>query len=175
MGAIKLLLCVFLLLPSIFALTLTYTLDPHERACFYSHATYIGEKLQFFYSVRSGGEFDVDYEVLHPDKSIQSTGTKERSADFVFSAKQIGEYSFCFSNGMSSFSEKVLDFEISTQKEVEKPAGHNTFTGTAEQQQRAKLMVASMQDVVDDMMENVAGLRRHQGQLRVRTSRSLST
>jgi hypothetical protein len=30
----------------------------------------------------------------------------------VFTAQQSGEYSFCFSNDMSTFAEKVVDFEI---------------------------------------------------------------
>ena len=30
----------------------------------------------------------------------------------MFTAQQSGEYSFCFSNDMSTFAEKVVDFEI---------------------------------------------------------------
>lgn len=39
-------------------------------------------------------------------------GTKERQGDFVFTAQSIGEYSFCFNNEMSTFAEKMVDFEI---------------------------------------------------------------
>ena len=39
-------------------------------------------------------------------------GNKERQGDFVFTAQQTGEYSFCFSNDMSTFAEKIVDFEI---------------------------------------------------------------
>lgn len=37
---------------------------------------------------------------------------KERQGDFVFTAKETGEYRFCFDNDMSTFAEKVVDFEI---------------------------------------------------------------
>ena len=37
---------------------------------------------------------------------------KERQGDFVFTAKETGEYRFCFDNDMSTFAEKMVDFEI---------------------------------------------------------------
>ena len=30
----------------------------------------------------------------------------------MFTAQHAGEYSFCFSNDMSTFAEKIVDFEI---------------------------------------------------------------
>lgn len=39
-------------------------------------------------------------------------GEKERQGDFVFTASDVGEYRFCFNNQMSTFAEKVVDFEI---------------------------------------------------------------
>jgi len=39
-------------------------------------------------------------------------GQKERQGDFVFTANDVGEYAFCFDNGMSSISDKTIDFEI---------------------------------------------------------------
>lgn len=39
-------------------------------------------------------------------------GEKERQGDFVFTANDVGEYRFCFNNEMSTFAEKVVDFEI---------------------------------------------------------------
>lgn len=49
-------------------------------------------------------------------------GEKERQGDFVFTATQKGEYEFCFSNGMSTFAEKFVDFEIAV-----RPATTTTF------------------------------------------------
>lgn len=39
-------------------------------------------------------------------------GEKERQGDFVFNAQKAGEYSFCFNNEMSTFSDKFVDFDI---------------------------------------------------------------
>ena len=54
----------------------------------------------------------MDYVVQGPDRRVILEASKERQGDFVFSAKEPGEYSFCFDNDMSTFAEKVVDFEI---------------------------------------------------------------
>jgi hypothetical protein len=40
-------------------------------------------------------------------------GEKERQGDFVFTATTAGEYRFCFDNTVSTFTDKIVDFEIS--------------------------------------------------------------
>lgn len=62
--------------------------------------------------VQSGGSFDVDYTVTAPGGKVVLDGTKERQGDFVFTAQSVGEYAFCFNNEMSTFAEKMVDFEI---------------------------------------------------------------
>lgn len=62
--------------------------------------------------MQSGGSFDVDYSVVGPGGKVVLDGTKERQGDFVFTAQSIGEYQFCFNNEMSTFAEKIVDFEI---------------------------------------------------------------
>jgi hypothetical protein len=63
--------------------------------------------------VQAGGSFDIDYEVTGPGGKVILDGQGERQGDFVFTAKEMGEYKFCFSNEMSTYSEKYVDFEIS--------------------------------------------------------------
>ena len=62
--------------------------------------------------MQTGGSFDIDYEVKDPQQKVILDGEKERQGDFVFTAQHAGEYSFCFSNDMSTFAEKIVDFEI---------------------------------------------------------------
>lgn len=73
--------------------------------------------------VQSGGEFDVDYTVKGPGGKIILQGEKERQGDFVFTAGEMGEYSFCFNNEMSTFTEKTIDFEISVRRPSQKTSG----------------------------------------------------
>lgn len=62
--------------------------------------------------VQSGGSFDVDFEVTGPTGKVITDGQKERQGDFVFTGNDIGDYSFCFNNEMSTLTEKFVDFEI---------------------------------------------------------------
>lgn len=71
--------------------------------------------------VQSGGSFDVDFAVTAPGDKIVVDGTKERQGDFVFTAQSIGEYKFCFNNEMSTFAEKMVDFEIAVRVCVSPP------------------------------------------------------
>lgn len=45
-------------------------------------------------------------------------GEKERQGDYVFTATQSGEYRFCFDNSVSTFTDKLVDFEISVRKKT---------------------------------------------------------
>lgn len=62
--------------------------------------------------VQSGGSFDIDYTVFGPGEKVILEGHKERQGDYVFTAQSVGEYRFCFDNDMSTFAEKMIDFEI---------------------------------------------------------------
>ncbi|KAF9926900.1 hypothetical protein FBU30_003621 [Linnemannia zychae] len=99
------------------ATALTYNVGAHERACFYAWVDIPKKKLAFYFAVQSGGSFDIDVEVRDPKLKPMLMLEKERQGDFVFTANEVGEYSFCFSNDMSTFAEKMVDFEISVENE----------------------------------------------------------
>lgn len=67
--------------------------------------------------MQSGGSFDIDYAVTTPQNREILSGQKERQGDYVFTAKDIGEYKFCFSNEMSTFADKMVDFEIAVRSD----------------------------------------------------------
>ncbi|KAI9722950.1 MAG: hypothetical protein M1812_001399 [Candelaria pacifica] len=94
------------------ATALTYKLTPNEKACFFSYVEQKGAKVAFYFAVQAGGSFDVDYSVVGPNDKIIMDGSKERQGDFVFTANEPGEYRFCFNNEMSTFADKMVDFEI---------------------------------------------------------------
>lgn len=118
------------------ATALTYKLVANEKACFFTQVDQQGAKIAFYFAVslpgtqckrtgklsaadyvvyvkvQSGGSFDVDYTVTGPNGKIIMENSKERQLDSVFTAKETGEYTFCFNNEMSTFAEKMVDFEI---------------------------------------------------------------
>jgi hypothetical protein len=129
------------------ATALTYKLTPNEKECFYTHVVKQGAKVAFYFAVQSGGSFDsrshwiqtsngiwelihntVDYTVTGPSKEpgkekVILDGEKERQGDYVFTATYSGEYRFCFDNSVSTFTDKLVDFEISV-RYMEKSAQH---------------------------------------------------
>lgn len=116
---------------AVYATALTYRLDAHEKACFFANVEHKGTKVAFYFAVQSGGSFDIDYSVVGPgsnggQEKVILDGTKERQGDFVFTANEVGEYRFCFNNEMSTFAEKLVDFEIAVRllpfKPLLKPA-----------------------------------------------------
>jgi len=71
----------------------------------------------------------VDYVVYGPAKEpgkerIILEGEKERQGDFVFTASEVGEYRFCFDNTVSTFTDKMVDFEIAVRSVNDAAGGH---------------------------------------------------
>ncbi|KAI8148829.1 emp24/gp25L/p24 family/GOLD-domain-containing protein [Fennellomyces sp. T-0311] len=115
---ISLLMVLFMAPSSTNAAALTYNVAANEKACFYLFADTPGKKVGFYFAVQSGGSFDIDFSVQDPREKVVVDGQKARQGDYVFTANHVGEYSFCFSNDMSTFAEKLVDFEITLEHEV---------------------------------------------------------
>jgi hypothetical protein len=77
--------------------------------------------------VQAGGAFDIDYVVTDPMDRIILEGERERQGDYIFTANSAGEFSFCFSNEMSSVSEKLVDFDIMVESEPRQGQAPETF------------------------------------------------
>jgi hypothetical protein len=50
--------------------------------------------------------------VKDPSGVIVHSGTAEKEGEFIFVVDRVGEYTFCFSNTMSTFAEKTVNFDI---------------------------------------------------------------
>lgn len=155
------------LLGSAFATALTYKLEANEQACFYTHIEHPGFKVAFYFAVQSGGSFDIDYSFTAPDGGIIMKGDKERQGDYVFTASQRGEHALCFSNDMSTFAEKLVDFEVSVEHEAraELPAKQGT---TSEQ-------TTALEESLHKLAGQISTIARSQKYFRTRENRNFST
>ena len=43
----------------------------------------------FYFSVQSGGDFEVDYTVMDPDDKVLLEGVNERQGDYIFTANKV--------------------------------------------------------------------------------------
>ncbi|KAG6009383.1 hypothetical protein E4U21_002693 [Claviceps maximensis] len=148
--------------------SLTYRLDANEKACFYVETKADNEKVAFYYAVQSGGSFDVDYLVEGPNNKVILQGEKERQVDYVFTAQQAGEYSFCFSNEMSTFAEKLVDFEISVENEV-RTAQLPSKPGTTPEQ------TSELENSIYKISSQLSTIARNQKYFRTRENRNFAT
>ncbi|KAI4203591.1 MAG: hypothetical protein LQ350_001781 [Teloschistes chrysophthalmus] len=150
------------------ATALTYKLQPNEKACFFSYAEQKGLKLAFYFAVQSGGSFDVDYTVVGPDDKVIMEGQKERQGDFVFTAKDQGEYRFCFDNGISTFAEKMVDFEIAVENES-RDARLPSKQGSSPEQ------TSALEESILKVSRDLSTINRNQKYFRTRENRNMST
>ncbi|KAL2170122.1 hypothetical protein VTG60DRAFT_5217 [Thermothelomyces hinnuleus] len=149
------------------ATALTYKIGANEEACFYSATQNKDEKIAFYFAVQSGGSFDINYKVTGPNGKPIMEGEKERQGDFVFTAKDVGEYKFCFNNEMSTYTEKFVDFEISVENEarVSLPAK----PGASPEQ------TSSLEESLFKISGQLSTITRNQKYFRTRENRNFST
>lgn len=103
----------FFIFQLVAAVPLTVKVGANERQCMFAQVEQVDSKVGFYFAVQSGGSFDIDVTIVAPDGKIQYQEPKEKQGEFSFSATMLGEYQFCFSNDMSTFAEKSIEFEIS--------------------------------------------------------------
>jgi hypothetical protein len=138
--------------------------------------------------VQSGGNFDIDYEVLGPKQDVVLSGFAERQGDYVFAAKEKGEYTFCFSNIQSTFAEKIIDFDITVEHEIPANNGNtggdnknnnNNNAGSAQSQQakidKAKEEMRPMEDTLSRISNSLSNFQRDQRYFRTRENRNFDT
>jgi len=116
--------------------------------------------------VQSGGSFDIDWTVTDPSDTIVIEGERERQGDFIFTAHLEGEYSFCFSNHMSSFTEKLVDFDIMVESEP-RPVAPAKPTGLTEQ-------TSSLEESIYKLSGSLSSIQRTQQYFRTRENRNVS-
>ncbi|KAJ3086015.1 hypothetical protein HK102_013597 [Quaeritorhiza haematococci] len=179
-SALVLLLALLVATSSVNAVTLTYRMAPHERACFYTIAKEANEKIGFYFAIQSGGSFDIDYDVTGPNGELYLTGTKERQGDYVFPAKLPGEYSFCFSNVMSTFAEKLVDFDITAEHETKTESGSGSgqphpIPSVEKEKEKTKEAVSPMEDSLLKIGGGLSNIQRLQKYFRTRENRNFST
>ncbi|THC92271.1 hypothetical protein EYZ11_008253 [Aspergillus tanneri] len=155
------------LVSSATATALTYRLGANEKACFYTYISELNTKVAFYFAVQSGGSFDVDYSVVGPGDKVILDGTKERQGDFVFTAQSIGEYRFCFNNEMSTFAEKMVDFEIAI--ENEERAQLPSRQGASPEQ------ASALEESIFKLSAQLSTISRNQKYFRTRENRNFST
>ncbi|KAF2436932.1 supernatant protein factor, C-terminal domain-containing protein [Tothia fuscella] len=156
-----------LMASTISATALTYKMQPNEKACFFTDVAQKGAKIAFYFAVQSGGSFDIDYTVIGPNERVVMKGEKERQGDFVFTANDVGEFRFCFNNEMSTYTEKLVDFEIAVENEPR--AQIPSKQGSTPEQ------TSVLEESILKLSSQLSTINRQQKYFRTRENRNFST
>lgn len=150
----------------------TFLLGAQEHACYYINTEKERTQISYYFAVQSGGKFDVDYTIKNPKGELLISDYKQSQGEFVFTADIVGEYEFCFSNGMSTFSEKVIDFEIKIEDD-----SANRFKASLPEQPNSKPIahVQGMQELVNQIDAQLDGLLRTLQYYKTRNTRNQDT
>ncbi|EXJ93452.1 hypothetical protein A1O1_01844 [Capronia coronata CBS 617.96] len=157
-----------LAISGVYSTALTYKLGANEKTCFFTFVGRQNAKVAFYFAVQSGGSFDVDYEVYGPNDRKIMEGQKERQGDFVFTAQTPGEYRFCFGNEMSTFADKMVDFEIAVEDEATSALLPQKAGSSPEQ-------TSVLEDVIFKISGQLSTISRMQKYFRTRENRNFST
>lgn len=97
------------------------------------------------------------------------SGDQERQGDFVFTANHVGEYAFCFSNDMSTWAEKLIDFEISAENEA-RPQFSKDSNGKEQPE-----TLSEMEESLFRISGSITNIARTQKYFRTRENRNSAT
>lgn len=81
--------------------------------CFYEYVD-SGNKLQGSYEVMAGGLLDIDVSVFGPHGEAHYAVQRQKQGTFTAIAQTSGLYRICFSNRMSTLTEKTVAFSLHT-------------------------------------------------------------
>nr|ACO15599.1 Transmembrane emp24 domain-containing protein 7 precursor [Caligus clemensi] len=94
----------------------TFELQDNAKQCFFE-VIEKDKEVTLEYQVVTGGQYDVDIMISDPRRTVLYQNQKKQYESFTFTASMTGEYSFCFSNEFSTFSHKLVYFDLQVGEE----------------------------------------------------------
>ena len=91
----------------------TFELPDNEKTCFWENfkGSSVGKRYVFQYKVIRGGNHDVDVWLISPNGKILYKELKLSEGSFTFDTSR-GDFKFCFGNEFSTFTHKIVSFDI---------------------------------------------------------------
>jgi len=88
-----------------------FDVDANTEECFYENVA-AQQSISIIFQVTHGGFLDIDVQLKAPDGRIVYNDEKKTEGKYSFVAHVEGEYSFCFSNKMSTLTPKTVAVSI---------------------------------------------------------------
>ncbi|XP_060598205.1 transmembrane emp24 domain-containing protein 7-like isoform X2 [Ruditapes philippinarum] len=134
---------------------MTFELPDNEKQCFYEMIDKDVEcTLEF--QVITGGHYDVDMELTDPYGKSLYKDVKKQYDSYTWTTDSKGVYKFCFSNEFSTFTHKVVyfDLEVGDEDPLAKKEGGDAHA-------TAMTMLESSAVNTHDQLETILDLQTH--------------
>jgi len=90
---------------------ISYVVGPGKRDCFY-RVLAVGDIMDFDLQVLSGGDMDITVTIAAPTKGLLLEQFQETEVSEEIQIEEDGPYEVCFDNTFSTFTEKVVYFDL---------------------------------------------------------------
>ena len=90
------------------------SLPAFSKECLYYDMEDLSDTLLVGYQVLTGGNFEIDLQIVGPDGDVLAEEKAKKYGDFLLKSFGVGQYSSCFSNSYGTALKKV---EITMEKE----------------------------------------------------------
>jgi len=157
--------CIFLLSCISFTVgvELTFELPDNAKECFYEEIE-VGTEFTVEFQVVTGGHYDIDFELIAPNKQVLYKEVKKQYDSFSKKADIRGVYAACFSNEFSTFSHKLVYVDWQVGPEDPLPGVGEHLTAMTQMESSSQQLHENLNKVVDYQTHH--RLRESQGRKR---------
>jgi len=145
------------------AVELTFELPDNAKECFFEEIE-VGTDFTVEFQVVTGGHYDIDFELIAPNKEILYREVKKQYDSFSKKADIRGVYAACFSNEFSTFSHKLVYVDWQVGVEDPLPGVGETLTAMTQMESSSHALHENLNKVIDYQTHH--RLRESQGRKR---------
>jgi len=144
-----------------------YTIKVHagKRDCYFEEIKKDGP-FEIEYQVIDGGDLDITFQMIDPKGKILATDIRKEDGVHTVDAPIEGAYQFCFDNGFSRMTDKVVFFEIFSDDDFDYDYNDDDFDFRADDSGLLEDRVSEIQLALSRMKLNMAKTSQIQNLLR---------
>merc|ERR1711879_779611 len=144
-----------------------YTIKVHagKRDCYFEDIKKDGP-FEIEYQVIDGGDLDITFQMIDPKGKILSTDIRKEDGVHTVDEPLEGAYQFCFDNGFSRMTDKVVFFEIFSDDDFDYDYSDDDFDFRADDSGLLEDRVSEIQLALSRMKLNMAKTSQIQNLLR---------
>ncbi|CAM0141538.1 p24 complex component [Umbelopsis sp. WA50703] len=135
--------------------SLAINVQADTQECFFEDLD-VGDKMTVTFQVGDGGNLDIDFWISDPAERVIKSGIRETTGTHEVVANLKGRHTYCFSNRMSSVSDKSVSFNV---HDVQKQGADSVNIDPLEREIRE--LAESMSAVKDEQEYIVIRERQH--------------